>query len=186
MWLPLSLNIIRQLRGDSMDFMKELYCEIDEKELAHRKEMMKKVVRSLEKLGAVCKKLQDEYCCRLIPELIDVYVSPFDIRIFIDVDVRLEEFHYRTCEGIEGGEFEEKLREITGAWKVFLDFPTILKFCLVFDLEDADKALKVVKRLKDLRRKGLMLMLRDIRGELKSMIRLNEISSQEWLKELAE
>jgi len=70
--------------------------------------------------------------------------------------------------------------------RYFLDFPTILKFCLVFDLEDADKALKVVKRLKDLRRKGLMLMLRDIRGELKSMIRLNEISSQEWLKELAE
>ena len=33
MRLPLSLNIIRQLRGDSMNSMKELYYEIDEKEL---------------------------------------------------------------------------------------------------------------------------------------------------------
>jgi len=143
---------------------------------------VREVVRRLRRMGAKCKKRRraDIYDCIL--DNVDILVTPDKVKLSIYVDFRTEFLRYSSTEEIPVDDeiFERELREITGAW-VGMKLPNEGSLEFVFDIKDADKALRVAKKLKE---KDMWIVLTNMDAELRCMMGDEQVSCWDWVDEL--
>ena len=143
---------------------------------------VREVVRRLKRMGAECRKHRraDVYTCTL--DNVGIVVNPREIKLSIYVDFRTEFLRYSSTEEVPVNDesFERELREITGA-RVGMKLPAEGSLEFVFDIKDADKALRVAKKLKE---KDMWIVLTNMDAELRCMMGDEQVSCWDWIDEL--
>jgi len=150
---------------------------------------VERIVRALRRMGASCRKMRRRgalnYVCRADNVTAIINETWGKIEIIPYVDFRVEYFtfgegkagHYE----MEDREFIQRLRENTGA-HVNLDFPNPeAELVFRFKLDEADKALRLFKKLKD---NDMWIALTNIEAELRCYKGDQKIECWDWVEML--
>ena len=143
---------------------------------------VREVVRKLRRMGAFCQKQrgEDRYTCQL--EGMKIKVTPEKIIVDVPADIRNVRFYFKEFQ-LSEDVFEEGVKNFAGARSAGLIFPEEGSLSIVFDIGDAPRALKVIKKIKD---EDLWLVFDDVDVNVRCRVGDEEVDCWEWIGRLEE